>query len=198
MVPLDKYGRRILVAGRHADDIGCQCGGWTVSWQGSSGKTMISTTMLEGVRDAAGNETEDICDTSPSEATLCDQEFSYAVVATGEDAHAESSGDRTELGIPPFDGASTVSLVASKVPTVVIVVLRRPLVFEPELLEKIDALLPGSEGRGIADVLFGGHDFEGVRAACNLVQVSGSVARECWAHVVTDTWIEDESGQTKL
>lgn len=42
MLPLDKYGRRILVAGRHADDIGCQCGGWTVSWQGSSGKTTIS------------------------------------------------------------------------------------------------------------------------------------------------------------
>lgn len=154
--------------------------------------------MLEGIRDAAGNETEDICDTSPSEATLCDQEFSYAVVAIGEDAHAESSGDRTELGIP----FHTVSLVASKVPTVVIVVSGRPLVFEPELLEKIDALvaawLPGSEGGGIADVLFGGHDFEGVRAACNLVQVSGSVARECWAHVVTDTWIEDESGQKKL
>ncbi|RRT78830.1 hypothetical protein B296_00014780 [Ensete ventricosum] len=105
------------------------------------------------------------CKRCPSEATFSDQEYSYAIVAIGEDAYAEFLGDRTELGIP-FDGATMISLVAGKVPTVVIVISGRPLVLEPELLDKIDALvaawLPGSEGGGVADVLFGDYDFEGV------------------------------------
>lgn len=121
--------------------------------------------MLEAIREAAGNETEVVYEKCPSEATFSDREYSYAIVAIGEDAYAEFLGDRTELGIP-FDGATMISLVAGKVPTVVIVISGRPLVFEPELLDKIDALvaawLPGSEGGGIADVLFGDYDFEGV------------------------------------
>ncbi|RWW68720.1 hypothetical protein BHE74_00023746 [Ensete ventricosum] len=128
-------------------------------------KVPSGTTVLEAIREAAGNETEVVHERCPSEATFSDQEYSYAIVAIGEDAYAEFLGDRTELGIP-FDGATMISLVAGKVPTVVIVISGRPLVFEPELLDKIDALvaawLPGSEGGGVADVLFGDYDFEGV------------------------------------
>ncbi|CAL9191082.1 unnamed protein product [Musa hybrid cultivar] len=163
ILPLDKNARRILVAGTHADDIGYQCGGWTITWHGSSGRITIGTTVLEAIREAAGNETEVVYEKCPSEATFSDREYSYAIVAIGEDAYAEFLGDRTELGIP-FDGATMISLIAGKVPTVVIVISGRPLVFEPELLDKIDALvaawLPGSEGGGIADVLFGDYDFE--------------------------------------
>lgn len=124
------------------------------------------TTILEAIKEAVGKETEVIHEVHPSEATFADKEFSYAIVVVGEPPYAEFLGDRTELEIP-LNGAETISLVANEeVPTLVIAVSGRPLVFEPNLLEKIDALvaawLPGSEGGGIADVLFGDHQFEGV------------------------------------
>ncbi|WOL02012.1 hypothetical protein Cni_G10731 [Canna indica] len=163
-LPLDKNARKILVAGAHADDIGYQCGGWTISWFGCSGRTTIGTTILEGTREAVGNETEIIYEKCPSEASLGDQEYSYAIVAIGEDTYAEFSGDRTQLNIP-FDGDNIVSMVASRIPTVVIVISGRPLTIEPELLDRVEALvaawLPGTEGGGVADVLFGNHNFEG-------------------------------------
>ncbi|XP_042433834.1 beta-glucosidase BoGH3B-like [Zingiber officinale] len=165
LLPLDKKARRILVAGSHADDIGNQCGGWSITWHGDSGRITIGTTILEAIREATANETEVIYEQSPSEATFSNQDYSYAVVVIGEEPYAEFLGDRTTLDIP-FGGADVVSLVASRVPTVLVLISGRPLYLEPSLLEKIDALvaawLPGTEAGGIADVLFGDHDFEGV------------------------------------
>ncbi|XP_010923122.1 uncharacterized protein [Elaeis guineensis] len=164
-LPLNRDAKRILVAGMHADNIGYQCGGWTITWYGGSGRTTIGTTILEAIKEAVGKETEVVHEEHPSESTFTNKEFSFAVVVVGEAAYAEFFGDRAELGIP-FNGAETISFVANKVPTLVIVVSGRPLVLEPNLLEKIDALvaawLPGTEGGGIADVLFGDHQFEGV------------------------------------
>ncbi|XP_019706429.1 uncharacterized protein [Elaeis guineensis] len=164
-LPLNRGAKRILVAGTHADDIGYQCGGWTIRRYGGSGRTTIGTTILEAIKEAVGKETEVVHEERPSESTFKNKEFSFAVVVVGKAAYAECLGDRTELEIP-FSGAETISFVANKVPTLVIVVSGRPLVFEPSLLEKVDALvaawLPGTEGGGIADVLFGDHQFEGV------------------------------------
>ncbi|WOL02011.1 hypothetical protein Cni_G10730 [Canna indica] len=164
-LPLDKNARKILVAGSHADDIGFQCGGWTMTWHGGSGRITIGTTILEAIIEAVGNETEVTYEKFPTEATFSDQEYSYAIVAVGEDAYAEFLGDRTQLNIP-FDGASIISLVARRVPTVVIVISGRPLTIELELLDKVEALvaawLPGTEGGGVADVLFGNYNFEGL------------------------------------
>ncbi|XP_020100392.1 uncharacterized protein LOC109718537 isoform X2 [Ananas comosus] len=164
-LPLKKNAKRILVAGRHADDIGYQCGGWTITWYGTSGRITIGTSILEAIKESIEEETEVIFEESPSAATFLGKEYSCAIVVVGEVAYAEFLGDRTDLSIP-FDGADMISLVASNIPTLVIVISGRPLVFEPELLEKIDALvaawLPGSEGRGVADVIFGDYDFEGV------------------------------------
>ncbi|XP_008785418.1 beta-glucosidase BoGH3B-like [Phoenix dactylifera] len=164
-LPLNRDAKRILVTGMHADDIGYQCGGWTITWYGGSGRTTIGTTILEAIKEAVGKETEVIHEQHPSEATFADKAFSFAVVVVGEAPYAEFLGDRTELDIP-FNGAEIISFVANKVPTLVIVISGRPLIFEPNLMEKIDALvaawLPGTEGGGIADVLFGDHQFEGV------------------------------------
>ncbi|CAM0955276.1 unnamed protein product [Alopecurus aequalis] len=163
-LPLAKNAKRILVAGTHADDIGYQCGGWTIAWHGDSGKITLGTSILEAIQQSVGVETEVVHEKCPTEAIIETGGFSYAVVVVGEVPYAEWTGDRTDLSIP-FNGSDLITRVASKVPTLVIVISGRPLVIEPHVLEKIDALvaawLPGSEGMGITDCLFGDHDFVG-------------------------------------
>ncbi|KAK3163479.1 hypothetical protein QOZ80_1AG0004260 [Eleusine coracana subsp. coracana] len=163
-LPLAKNVKRILVAGTHADNIGYQCGGWTIKWTGGNGKITIGTSILEAIKEYLGVETEVVYEEFPTEATIGSAEFSYAVVVVGEVPYVEGSGDRTDLSIP-FDGSSLITRVASKIPTLVIVISGRPLLIEPQVLEKTDAIvaawLPGTEGMGIADCLFGDHDFVG-------------------------------------
>ncbi|KAL9415826.1 hypothetical protein AB3S75_039091 [Citrus x aurantiifolia] len=163
-LPLDRNAKRILVVGTHADDLGYQCGGWTKTWFGMSGKITIGTTILEAVKEAVGDETEVIYEKYPSPDTFVAGDFSFAIAAVGEEPYAETLGDNSEL-IIPLNGGDVISLVAERIPTLAILVSGRPLVLEPQLLEKADALvaawLPGSEGSGIADVVFGDHDFTG-------------------------------------
>jgi hypothetical protein len=82
----------------------------------------------------------------PMQFFFCEK-FSYAVVVVGEVSYAEGAGYRTDLSIP-FDGSTLITRVASKIPTLVIVISGRPLLIEPQVLDKIDALvaawLPGS------------------------------------------------------
>ncbi|KAM3692125.1 hypothetical protein ACB098_08G063300 [Castanea mollissima] len=163
-LPLERNAKRIFVTGTHADNLGYQCGGWTVTWYGGSGRTTIGTTILDAIKAAVGNETEVIYEEFPSADTLAHPDFSFAIVAVGEEPYAETLGDNTGLVIP-FNGADIISLVANSIPTLVILVSGRPLLLEPWLLEKMDALiaawLPGSEGGGITDVIFGDYDFKG-------------------------------------
>ncbi|KAF3439543.1 hypothetical protein FNV43_RR17821 [Rhamnella rubrinervis] len=163
-LPLDRKAKRILVAGTHADDLGYQCGGWTGTWHGTSGRITIGTTILEAIKQAVGDNAEVIYEENPSADTLARQDISFAVVAVGEEPYAEFTGDNSELVIP-LNGNHIISSVADTIPTLVILISGRPLVLEPQLLEKIEALvaawLPGSEGGGIADVIFGDFDFEG-------------------------------------
>ncbi|AES98545.1 putative glucan 1,3-beta-glucosidase [Medicago truncatula] len=163
-IPLNKNAKRILVAGTHANDIGYQCGGWTFTKYGSSGQITIGTTILDAVKEAVGHDTEVIYEKCPSTEFIECNEFSFAIVAIGEAPYAECGGDNKELVIP-FNGAGIVDIIADKIPTLVILISGRPLVLEQGLLEKTEALvaawLPGSEGKGITDVIFGDHDFKG-------------------------------------
>ncbi|XP_059626511.1 uncharacterized protein LOC132269363 isoform X1 [Cornus florida] len=163
-LPLDRNVKKILVAGTHADDLGYQCGGWTATWHGTSGRITIGTTILDAVKETVGEETEVVYEQNPSPDTFVGQHFSFAIVAVGEGPYAEFTGDNSELTIP-FNGADIISSVAERVPTVVILISGRPLVLEPVLLEKMDALvaawLPGSEGLGITDIIFGDYEFQG-------------------------------------
>lgn len=122
------------------------------------------TTILDAVKAAVGSETEVTYEQHPSPATLDSQAFSYAIVAVGEEAYAESLGDNKDLTIP-FNGNDVIRSVAEKIPTLMILVSGRPLVIEPEILSKVDAFvaawLPGSEGNGITDVIFGDYNFVG-------------------------------------
>ncbi|XP_004296697.1 PREDICTED: lysosomal beta glucosidase-like isoform X1 [Fragaria vesca subsp. vesca] len=163
-LPLDRKAKRILVTGTHADDLGYQCGGWTVTKAGLSGRFTIGTTILEAIKKAVGHKTEIIHEQLPSTDTLARNDISFAIVAIGEGSYAECKGDNSELVIP-FDGDDIITSVAERIPTLVILISGRPLTVQPSLLDKMDALvsawLPGSEGEGIADVIFGDYNFEG-------------------------------------
>ncbi|KAG7627604.1 putative glucan 1,3-beta-glucosidase [Arabidopsis thaliana] len=164
-LPLDRNVKRILVTGTHADDLGYQCGGWTKAWFGLSGRITIGTTLLDAIKEAVGDKTEVIYEKTPSEETLASlQRFSYAIVVVGETPYAETLGDNSELTIP-LNGNDIVTALAEKIPTLVVLFSGRPLVLEPLVLEKAEALvaawLPGTEGQGMTDVIFGDYDFEG-------------------------------------
>lgn len=164
LLPLDRNAKRILVTGTHADDLGYQCGGWTATWYGLSGKITIGTTILEAIKEAVGDNTDVVYEKCPSPETIASQDFSFAIVVVGEEPYAEFTGDNSELTLP-FNGADVISSVAEKIPTLAILISGRPLLLEPSLLEKTDALvaawLPGSEGQGVTDVVFGDYEFEG-------------------------------------
>ena len=89
--------------------------------------------------------------------------ISYAIVIVGEVTYAEYNGDNTNLTLPQ-DGINTIQNVCGKVPCVVVLISGRPLVVQP-YLEVMNALvaawLPGTEGQGVVDVLFGDYDFQG-------------------------------------
>ncbi|KAL3530847.1 hypothetical protein ACH5RR_010169 [Cinchona calisaya] len=163
-LPLDRKAKKVLVAGVHADDLGYQCGGWTATWTGTSGRITIGTTILDAIREVLGSNTEVIYEKNPSPETFTSEDFSYAIVAVGESPYVESGGDDPVLKIP-FSGDELISIVADRVPTVVILISGRPMILEPSILEKVEAFvaawLPGTEGRGITDVLFGDYSFEG-------------------------------------
>jgi beta-glucosidase len=156
-LPLAKSAKRIQVSGKSADDIGNQCGGWTITWQGKSGGvTPGGTTILQAIRKAVSKHTKVTFSADGKGANGAD----VGVVVIGETPYAEMFGDRTDLNLAPDDVAAVESMKAAGIPLVVIVISGRPLILGP-VLEKADAILaawlPGTEGDGVADVLFGAY-----------------------------------------
>ncbi|KAH7301867.1 hypothetical protein KP509_23G046800 [Ceratopteris richardii] len=162
-LPLSKSARKILVAGRHANDIGLQCGGWTMTWQGTSGDISIGTTILEGIKNTVSPITQVDYIMCPDPGLTSSGDYSYAVVVVGEPPYAEMLGDNKNLTIPQ-EGIDLIQNVCSRLDSVVVLISGRPLVVEPYLPlmnSLVAAWLPGSEGQGVADVLFGDYDFHG-------------------------------------
>ncbi|CAH9072575.1 unnamed protein product [Cuscuta europaea] len=163
LLPLPKKATRILVAGTHADNIGYQCGGWTITWQGLGGNITDGTTILQAVSSTVDPTTEVVYNENPDTEFMRSNEFSYAIVVVGEYPYAEYEGDSMNLTIPE-PGPATITTVCGSIKCVVVLISGRPLVVEP-YLPKIDALvaawLPGSEGQGVSDVLFGDYEFSG-------------------------------------
>ena len=153
-LPLAKNVARIHVAGLHADNLGYQCGGWTIDWQGGSGRITEGTTILEAIRKAVAPGTQVTYTEDGSGA----QGASVAIAVIGERPYAEFLGDRSDLSLDPDDVAVVRRLKAAGVPVVVVLISGRPMIIN-EVLELADAFvaawLPGTEGDGVADVLFG-------------------------------------------
>ncbi|EWM10300.1 beta-glucosidase [Kutzneria sp. 744] len=155
ILPLAKSSK-VFVAGKSADDIGNQSGGWTISWQGGSGNTTPGTTVLQGIRSAVAGSGSVTYDRYGNGIT---NGYTAAVAVIGETPYAEGQGDRPGgLGLDQEDLATLSRLRASGVPVVVVLVSGRPLDIAAQLPNwnaLIAAWLPGTEGNGVADVLFG-------------------------------------------
>jgi beta-glucosidase len=160
-LPLKKSLRHVLAVGAAADDLGVQCGGWTISWQGGHGNvTPGGTTLLAGLRAVAPAD----CTVSYDAAGENFDGADAIVAVVGEDPYAEGKGDRADLHVPEKDLALLRRAHAAKVPVVLVLLSGRPLILG-EALDLSDALvaawLPGTEGAGVADVLFGAKAFTG-------------------------------------
>ncbi|MEO5712280.1 MAG: glycoside hydrolase family 3 N-terminal domain-containing protein [Luteolibacter sp.] len=162
VLPLTRKGGRIHVTGRGADDLGMQCGGWTVDWQGKRGEvTPGGTTILEAItRGAAGGNTRVTHDLDASGASGADT----IVVVVGEEPYAEMDGDTESPALAKEDADVIETAKKTGAPVVVVVLSGRPLLLG-SAADQADALLaawlPGTEGAGVADVLFGDHSPSG-------------------------------------
>ena len=154
ILPISKNIKNILVAGKHGHDLGYQCGGWTISWQGGSGNTTIGTTILDGIRDKIGKHSSLTFSENGDEAS--DHDIIVAVV--GETPYAEMQGDRESLELSNKDKILIERLIKTGKPIVLILISGRPMIITPYLAH-VDAVLaawfPGTEGIGVADILFG-------------------------------------------
>ena len=164
ILPLDKDSSKIVVVGEFADNSGLQSGGWTMNWQGSRESYEGATTILEGIRkqfngeviydkDATGNHDADV-----------------AIIVVGETPYAEFYGDiggevdAYELTLTETHQNYLNSYVDRGIKVVVVLISGRPLVTTAQIGQSdafVVAWLPGSEGDGIAEVLFGSYDFKG-------------------------------------
>ena len=189
-LPLNK-SQRILVAGKNAHNLGHQCGGFTIAWQGTSGNEFIEggTSIWDGIQAMAPNA---VLSADGKGVEADSSEYDVAVVVIGETPYAEGMGDiRTghdvivQAGsqingllkvLEPY-GSTTVledlhpedleviaNIAAKGIPVVTVLISGRPLVTNSELQASsafVAAWLPGSEGQGVSDVLFGDRNFNG-------------------------------------
>ena len=159
IIPISKDSKSIVVAGRGADNLGMQCGGWTINWQGGQGDITIGTTILDGIKKSVSAETNVIY--SEDGQDLNDVDGELAVVVIGENPYTEFFGDKDNLDLLNDDINTINNLKNKGYKVMVLLISGRPM----NIAEHIDdwdgfaaIWLPGSEGDGVSDILFG--DFQ--------------------------------------
>lgn len=162
------HAKNISVTGQKAYDIGSQCGGWTISWQGQAGNITQGTTIIEGLAEVRD---PDVALTHSVDGSLADE--TDAVIAVfGEVPYAETDGDRDngQIRISAKDAAmleglrGNLSSLPDGVPVVAVIIAGRPVdltEYEDMFDAVVMAWLPGTEGAGVADVLLGKYAFSG-------------------------------------
>jgi beta-glucosidase len=178
-LPIHRNGGSIYVAGSNADNIGNQAGGWTLTWQGGSTNVIPGTTILQGIRQHAGNATV----TYSATASAPVPHGATGIVVVGETPYAEGFGDVNgpqwaydpgdhnmprpvkDMQLSAADKAAVDKVCSTAAKCIVVLVSGRPLQIDPKQLNETDALvaawLPGSEGEGVADDLFGAAPYTG-------------------------------------
>jgi beta-glucosidase len=155
VLPVSKQAVRIHVAGSCADNIGNQCGGWTVAWQGQSGDvTTGGTTILTAIKNTVSSNTKVTYSVNGTGA----EGASLGIVVIGERPYAEFFGDNGNLTLPSEDIETFNNMKKAGIPLVVVLISGRPIMINDIIGQSdsfIAAWLPGTEGQGVADVLFG-------------------------------------------
>jgi beta-glucosidase len=160
-LPIDKNVATILVAG--INSTGVQAGGWTLDWQGEERDTLEGTTILEGIQEAVGPNTQVLYDNLGEFASFSGK-APLGIAILGEMPYAEGLGDKADLSLYQLD-LNVLQALRPKVDKLIVVLLSgRPLVITDQY-QSVDAWvaawLPGSEGEGVSDVLFGDYPFVG-------------------------------------
>lgn len=163
VLPLDPNEPQILVSGAGMHDLGMQCGGWTISWQGSTGDITPGTTLIDAIKTTVSADTtvkydrfgrfDDVGAPAP-----------LGIAVVGERPYAEGLGDDSTLALAETD-VQMLERIRQKVDRLVVIVISgRPLIVT-DYLDDWDGLvaawLPGTEAQGITDVLFGEYPFVG-------------------------------------
>ena len=154
-LPLAKTAARIHVAGVGADDLGMQCGGWTIDWQGSLGNHVPGgTSILTAIKNTVSKQTAVTYSPDGKGAEGAD----VGVVVLGEKPYSEWAGDSVDLALPKENFTTLANMQKAGIPLVVVLLSGRPVILDgiPDQAQAlVAAWLPGSEGQGVADVLFG-------------------------------------------
>ncbi|HEX7655128.1 MAG TPA: glycoside hydrolase family 3 N-terminal domain-containing protein, partial [Verrucomicrobiae bacterium] len=161
VLPLSPRIKKLAVVGPGADDLGWQCGGWTIDWQGRTGQaTSGGTTLLSAIKQTVATGTE----VTYSHDGLNLGTPDAVIVVVSEHPYAEMKGDRQKLELSGDNQALVQRAQAPGVPVVTILYSGRPLILGDALKQSqamVAAWLPGTEGAGLADVLFGQAKFTG-------------------------------------
>jgi beta-glucosidase len=168
-LPIAKDTPLIFVAGQAAEDIGLQSGGWTITWQGKEGKIMPGTTILQGIEELAGPQTQMVYDRFAQFDEVKGTQGSAAkadvgIVVVAEKPYAEGVGDEADPKLSQKDVVLIEQMRQRAAKVVVVMLTGRPIEITEQLPLAdawVAAWLPGTEGNGVADVLFGDYEFRG-------------------------------------
>ena len=162
IIPISKNINKLVVSGRGADNLGMQCGGWTIDWQGGQGDITIGTTILDGIKNAVSKDTNILY--SKNALDLEDSDGDLAIVVIGEDPYTEFFGDKENLDLMDEDLNTIKNLKNKGYKVLVLLISGRPMNISDHI-ENWDAFaaiwLPGSEGDGVSDILFGDYESTG-------------------------------------
>jgi beta-glucosidase len=168
-LPLSKDTPVIFLAGEGANDIGLQSGGWTLEWLGKPGNDNEGTTIFSGIKAAVGSDTRVEFNREGNFNEFKDAEGNplvadVGIVVIAEQPYAEGVGDRADLSLSEEENKLLTEMAERSQRVVVILVSGRPRVITEQIPLAdawVAAWLPGTEGGGIADVLFGEYPFTG-------------------------------------
>lgn len=169
ILPLAKDTPVIFVAGQGANDLGLQSGGWTLEWQGKPGNDNEGTTILSAMRAALNPDSRIEYNSEGDFSEFKNEDESplmadVGIVVIAEKPYAEGVGDKADISLTEAEVKLITQAKKQSKSLVVILLSGRPRVITDQLSLAdawVAAWLPGTEGGGIADVLFGDFPFTG-------------------------------------